>query len=277
MAGSELLTTRLGEDMSSQRALRREAMERTVLGLLALFKTLSDYGVEDVYAFATSAVREAQNKEEFLEIVRKRVGLDVYVLSGEEEALQSLLGVEVGIGVKDNYLLFDIGGGSTEIAIKRDGKLKTKSFPIGALKLKERFKGSMEEMFFFLRGYWQEEAVLFRNELYGISSLIGVGGILTSLVLLKDGFRSYDIRLVHGKRISLSWLYHTLNCVKRVALEDLRERLAFDPGRAEIFIEGGTILLSLLDFFSIPEIMVSETDLLWGGLVKKWDVKKFVF
>ncbi len=276
-AGGELLTTRLGEGLSFKKALSEEAMRRTLKGLIDLRERINNYGAEDIYAFATSAVRDAENGEEFLRRVFEETGIRVELLSGEEEALQNLLGVETGLGVSDNYLLLDIGGGSTEIAVKRGGEVFLKSFPIGALKLKERFKGNLEDMLFFLERFWFEEASLLRSLSCKALNFIGMGGTLSALVSFKEGASFYDIKVVHGKKIEAMWLYRTVRFISEISTEELKRRLVFEPDRAYILLEGSTILLSLMSFLFIPEILVSETNLLWGGLVKKWKVKGFVF
>lgn len=276
--GAKLLTTRLGEGMSSvERVLREEAVERTLKGLLELCRDFRDNGVTEVYAFATSAVREASNKDWFLTLVRLETGLNVDVLSGREEAFQNLLGVEVGLGIKDHYLLFDIGGGSTEIILKNGEDVFLKSIPIGALKLKRVRFSSLNEGVSFLKKLWEKELASIRSSLQGVKNFVGVGGTLSALALFKEGLSFYDIRIAHGNRIELDWLADKILYLSRLSQTELESFFSFDPGRSYVIYEGSLILLSLMDFLGIPSLLVSETNLLWGGLVKKWGVKKFLF
>lgn len=275
--GEKLVTTRLGEGVSFSKRLREEAIRRTLYGLKRLYEEIQSNDVNEIYAFATSAVREASNRDYFLKLVQEEIGLSVEVLTGEEEAFQNLLGVEVGLEVKDGYLLFDIGGGSTEIVLKVGGHKMFRSFPIGALRLKEASFNSIGEALSFLEGYWQEEAFSIKMSSYEAKTFIGVGGTLSALILLRERATSYDIKLVHKKRIDIGWLYATINFLKRLPSSELEKLFIFEPERSYIILEGSIILFSLMSFFSIPEIIVSETNLLWGGLVKKWGVRNFIF
>ena len=183
--------------------------------------------------------------------------------------------VEVGIGIEGSYLLFDIGGGSTEIALKKEEDLILRSFPIGALKIRERFGRELDEACCFLEAFWREEASDLRRLTQGIDNFVGIGGTLSALVLLRKKATSYDIKAVHGETIDILWLYEKLRELKELTLRELELLLPFDPGRAYIFPHGGALLFSLMSFFSACEVKVSETDLLWGALVKRWNVRGF--
>ncbi|MCD6362641.1 MAG: hypothetical protein J7M13_01355 [Synergistetes bacterium] len=271
----DIITTRLGEGLSKSGKLSDEAIYRTLQGVKSLLDAFKRYEVREIYGFATSAVREAKNGRFFLKILRKESGLSVDLLSGEEEALLNLLGVEVGIGIEGSYLLFDIGGGSTEIALKKEEDLILRSFPIGALKIRERFGRELDEACCFLEAFWREEASDLRRLTQGIDNFVGIGGTLSALVLLRKKATSYDIKAVHGETIDILWLYEKLRELKELTLRELELLLPFDPGRAYIFPHGGALLFSLMSFFSACEVKVSETDLLWGALVKRWNVRGF--
>ncbi len=271
----DLITTRLGEGISKSGRLSEQAMYRTVKGVKKLLEVLECYKVKDIYSFATSAVREAENREVFLKTLEEEAGLRADVLTGEEEAVLNLLGVETGIGVKDDYLLFDIGGGSTEVVLKVGGEVILKSYPVGALKIKERFGNELDEACCFLEAFWREEASDLRRRIQNVSDFIGIGGTLSALVLLKKGVSSYDIRVVHGQTIDIHWLYRKIMEFRKLSVEEMESLLPFDPGRAYIFLQGSALLFSLMSFFSAYEIKISETDLLWGALVKRWGVKVF--
>jgi len=271
----DLITTRLGEEISRSGRLSEQAICRTIKGVKKLLEVLECYKVKDIYSFATSAVREAKNGEVFLKALEEETGLRADVLTGEEEAALNLLGVETGIGVKDGYLLFDIGGGSTEVVLKVGEEIILKSYPIGALKIKERFGNELKDACCFLEAFWREEASDLRRQIQDVSSFIGIGGTLSALVLLKKEASSYDIKAVHGQTIDIHWLYKKIMELRKLNLEEMKSLLPFDPGRAYIFLQGSALLFSLMSFFSAYEIKVSETDLLWGALVKRWGVKVF--
>ncbi|MCS7233871.1 MAG: hypothetical protein N3C62_05950 [Synergistetes bacterium] len=275
--GERLITTRLGEGIYLSKKLKEEAIDRTLVGLKKIYNELKDNSINEIYAFATSAVREASDRDHFLDLIQERVGLSVEILTGEEEAFQNLLGVEVGLGIRDDYLLFDIGGGSTEIVLKAGGYKLFRTFPIGALKLKDISFNSVGEIISFLENYWQEEAFSIKLNSCRAKTFVGVGGTISALALLKEKAAFYDMKLVHGKKLDMNWLYSILVSLSKLPSREIDSLFIFDPGRSYIILEGSLILFSLMSFFAISEIIVSETNLLWGGLVKKWGVKSFVF
>ena len=125
---------RLSEGMGAENTLRPEPIERTV-HLMKVFKALCDAnGIDTIIATATSAVRDARNQAEFLHRVENEAGLKLRVLSGDEEAYYGYLGVVNSLAVQRG-LIFDIGGGSLELAHVRDRQLThTASLPLGAVR-----------------------------------------------------------------------------------------------------------------------------------------------
>lgn len=127
-------TTRLGEGIAFSPRLKEEAQERTANAIAAFKNRAEAEGAAIVYAYATAAVREAENKDEFLRLVKEKSGIDLSVLSGEEEAA---LGMSGALHSADGATL-DVGGASTEIAVRHAGKIVyKKSVPLGVVRLKD--------------------------------------------------------------------------------------------------------------------------------------------
>ena len=129
-----LETTRLGKGVEARR-LQKEPMERTVQAVERFCALARSRGIGRVYAFATSAVRDAENRGELLALLRERCGLAVDVLSGEEEADLAYLGAADGA----RALVLDIGGGSTELVFGEGTVRQAVSLQAGAVRLRERF------------------------------------------------------------------------------------------------------------------------------------------
>ena len=136
-------TTRLGEGLKKGGKLRPEARERTIRALSRFARKMLDAGVKGVSAVGTEALRRASDAVEFIEEAREKAGIDLRVISAEEEARLTLLGVRSGLSglaPDGEKLIIDIGGGSTEFILTEDwSRHKAISLPVGAVNLFERF------------------------------------------------------------------------------------------------------------------------------------------
>ena len=131
---------RLGQDVDRDRRLRPDAMQRVVATLNEWRRVMDDCGVGSFSVVATSAVRDAQNRDDFLDLVRREAQVQIEIISGEEEARRTMLGICSGLpdGVAD-LLALDIGGGSTELILYRRGRpIVARSLDIGVVRLSER-------------------------------------------------------------------------------------------------------------------------------------------
>ncbi|MDI3312070.1 MAG: Ppx/GppA family phosphatase, partial [Thermoanaerobacterium sp.] len=128
--------TRLGDSVSKSGKLASDAIERTVSAIKAFLDDAANHEVQTIYAFATSAVRDSKNADSLINELAK-LGINIDIIDGETESLYGYLGVSYGIR-RENVLVLDVGGGSTEFSYFK-GHLVKKSFDIGALRLTEKF------------------------------------------------------------------------------------------------------------------------------------------
>jgi exopolyphosphatase/guanosine-5'-triphosphate,3'-diphosphate pyrophosphatase len=270
----EQSVTRLGQGQAATGVLQPMAMRRTVEVVAAFVRRAEGMGVRDVRIVATSAVREAGNGTEFLAMVGSSSGRQVRVISGEEEARLTLLGVAEGLpDLKGYFLLFDIGGGSTEFVLAHGGRpAASVSLRLGVVELAERFMGAgsldagrydamASEVVTRLAAGLPESVLR-----HGASTLVGSAGTMTTLAALDLGLRAYDACRVHGHRLT------------RVAVEGLRRRLAalslaersalpcLEPGRADLIVPGTAICLAALDRLGFDALVVSDRGLREGIL-----------
>ena len=133
----EVEIVKLGEEVNKNHFLKEEAMERTIKCLKKYKETADKYGAKELKAFATSAARDAENREEFLKKVRD-LGIKIECISGEEEAELNFLGNSLVFDAR--ILVIDIGGGSTEFTLGKNNKIDfIKSIDIGAVRATEKF------------------------------------------------------------------------------------------------------------------------------------------
>jgi exopolyphosphatase/guanosine-5'-triphosphate,3'-diphosphate pyrophosphatase len=137
---SERRILRLGEGVDQSKRLKPEAMDRVAQCLQDWRRVIDGYDVQARTAVATSAVRDAENRQQFVDRIKSETGLDVEILTGEEEAKRTMLGIRSGLpqGITD-LLALDIGGGSTEFILAQQGQpLVVRSIDIGVVRLSER-------------------------------------------------------------------------------------------------------------------------------------------
>lgn len=266
--------TRLGQRLAATDRLDHAAMTRTVDVVAAFVRRALDLGARDIRIVATSAVREAANRAEFLSLIGSATGRQALVVSGEDEARLTLLGVSEGLPhLGGEFLLFDIGGGSTEFALARAGRaVWAVSLRLGVVELAERFMGpgpvdaaaydamASEVGARLLAGL--TEPVL----RHGAPVLVGSAGTVTTLAALDLGLHAYDATSVHRHRLT------------RPAVERLRSRLAalslaeraalpcLEPGRADLIVPGTAICLAAFDRLGFEALVVSDRGLREGIL-----------
>lgn len=257
----DLITTRIGEGIGHTKYLKDEAIARTADAVARFYKQAKDTRAENIYIFATSAVRDAYNKQVFLDAVQRQIGVFPEVISGEEEAHLSYVGAVSAIRneEQEKVVVIDIGGGSTEIICKQKA-IQGKSIPIGAVRLSENPLTHKQLYKIF------EDSVQSIN--IKKSTLIGVGGTVTSLAAIIQELEPYDPEKIHGYRLRTSDVKSVTERLYTLTIEERKKLKGLHPERADIILFGAEILLTLLCMFSAEEIIVSESDLLQGRILK---------
>ncbi len=262
------IITKLGEGLRETGILKPEAMERTIEALKE-FKALMDkYGVDDYAAIGTMALREAKNSGEFLDRVKREVGIEIEVIPGEEEARLSHLAVVLGLGIKDeDVVIFDIGGGSTEFIYSKGPKIEDKfSLNIGALILTNRFLKSdpvKREEHEALLSYLKEEfdKVKFPEK---IDRAIGMGGNVTSITAVKFKMEKYDPNRVQGAVITKDEVWDQIEMYLSKTIEERKSITGLQPKRAETILAGATILYAILERLGKNSFTVSDRGIRHG-------------
>ena len=263
--------TNLGRGVEHTNLICSEAID-SVCDVIADYKArYEELGVERVLAIATSAVRDAGNGDAFIAELRERFALDARLLSGEEEAHLTYLGATHQRGDVRPTLVFDIGGGSTELIIGRGHEVGFHtSLQAGTIRHSERHLTAdpphtheLEELAGDVRAVIVE-ALAENPDADGIHA-IAVAGTPTSLAAIDQKLDPYDPDRVHGHRLGLAGIQRMLS---RLASLPLAERLrvpGLHPGRAPTIVTGTVILVQVMRAFGLEEIEVSERDILHGS------------
>ena len=263
--------TSLGRGVEHTNCLSPDAID-DVCNVVADYKArYEEMGVERVLAVATSAVRDADNGDAFIAELRERFGLDARLLTGEEEAHLTYLGATAQRSGEEAILVFDIGGGSTELIVGQGSEIEFHtSLQAGTIRHSERHLTAdpphpheLEELADDIR-VLIAEAIASAPDGVGLRA-IAVAGTPTSLAAIDQELDPYDPERVHGYRLRLPPIQHMLS---RLAALPLAERLripGLHPGRAPTIVAGAVILVQVMRAFGLDEIEVSERDILHGS------------
>jgi exopolyphosphatase / guanosine-5'-triphosphate,3'-diphosphate pyrophosphatase len=266
--------TRLGEGQAAAGRLLPEAMRRTAAAVAEFARAARGFGATRIRIVATSAVREAVNREEFVTRVETETGERVEVVSGEDEARLTLRGVASGLpDLGDPFALFDIGGGSTEFLLARGGEPTVAvSLKLGVVPLQEEWgdPGPVRwERFARLRRLVERrltDEVPDAIARADATDLVGTAGTVTTLAALDLGLPAYDPARVHGHRIDRGAVERQL---ARLGALDVAERgrlPCLEPGRADVIIPGIAICLAAMARFERDSVLVSDRGLREGIL-----------
>lgn len=256
-----LQTTRLGEGIAFAPFLRGDAQLRTADAIADFKARATSEGAEKIYAYATAAVREAENRQEFIALVQERAGLSLDVLSGECEAAY---GMDGALGGKDGAVI-DVGGASTEIAIRLDGQTAyKKSVPIGVVKIKDVCG----------RNRWKIAAFCapFAEEFFDARALIAavkgrvvaVGGTATTLGAQKADLKIYDGKKVTGTRLTREDVLQYAEDFLTLPVEEIEAMPCMPKNRADVVGGGAAWIAAAMEGVDICSLTVSDEDNLEG-------------
>ena len=266
--------TRLGQGVDATGRLADEAITRTV-SVLEEYRTVLDrYGVERVRMTATSAARDASNRDDFFTAATAAVGVTPELLGGDEEARLSFLGATLELEPDDGpFLVADVGGGSTEFAVgakEPDGVLST---DIGCVRLTEKFLHSdppapeeLSQAFDIVRGHLDDVARVIPS-VADVRRFVGLAGTVTTMAAVELGLATYDRDRIHHfvlTRAAAEDVFRTL------ATESRRQRIhnpGLEEARADVIVGGAVIVTAIMRYFEFDECLVSEADIL-DGLVR---------
>lgn len=265
-------TSRLGEGVNQNKFLLPEACSRTISALGELQDIAKAYGLQHLPVVATSAVRDAENRDCFLNAVQDKLNLEVEVISGEREAYLTYRGVTADfVSESEKILVFDLGGGSTEIILGENKEiLELHSLNVGAVRMTERFLAANTEHNCSLVKEFTRSLLQPYLESYSkADKIIGVGGTATSLAAMQQCLLPYDPRKVHGFKLSLAEVKNISQKLLCMSVEERKKWPGLQPKRADIILAGVLIAETLLEELQMTEFTVSENDLLLGLIVEQ--------
>ena len=270
--------TRLGGDYRQDCGLAEQSMRRAEETLKEFSRLIDHYSPDRVRAVTTSIVREAQNGCRFVEIVRRKTGIELEVISGDREAwltVQGVLPVVAKPGIP--LLVFDIGGGSTEFSLvdNQGSVFLSRSYPFGVVKLTEKYIDPEEhspnarqqmgaEIDEYLDDLIGDLQLSGRFPLPAEVVLVGTAGTMTTFAAMDQQLEVYDSTMINGCSINFSRLEFFHHRLWEMEPGQRRQVRGLEPGREDVILAGGEVALRIMKRLNFEQVTVSDDGLLEG-------------
>jgi exopolyphosphatase / guanosine-5'-triphosphate,3'-diphosphate pyrophosphatase len=266
--------TRLGEGVDRTGRLAPNAIERTVRVLEEYRGVLDRHGVSRVRMTATSAARDAENREEFFGAAERAVGVRPELLSGMEEGRLSFLGAASELNPGDGpFLVVDIGGGSTEFIVGRDEPVGTVSVDLGCVRITEKFlehdPPQPEELANAIGVVRDalDDVVRSVPAVLDAARLVGLAGTITTMAAVEMGLAEYSRDRIHHFELTRAAAEDVFRTLATESRADRVHNPGLEEARADVIVGGALILVTIMRHFEFDTCLVSEADIL-DGMVK---------
>lgn len=266
--------TRLGAGVDRARQIGPEGERRSLEVLKSYLETCRSLGVDEIAAVGTSALRDARNTGVFKTRLKRELGLDLRVLSGEEEAAYSYQAVQKGLALGEKeVLVVDVGGGSTELIWGKGGALhRSISLDLGSVRLTERFLLSDPVR--------EEECARLTTAIDrklqpllvdwgvggGFHAIVGIAGTFTTLAAIAKGLRRYSHSEVHGSCLSRAEVARQVQLFKGKTIAERKEIPGLEAKRADVILAGALLIERVMALFRVDQVTVSDQGIRYGLL-----------
>jgi exopolyphosphatase / guanosine-5'-triphosphate,3'-diphosphate pyrophosphatase len=267
--------TRLGDGLSERGAISDAALTRTTTAIISMVDQARRSGVRAIVAVGTAGLRIAANGAEIVAALKARAGVEVEVISGEEEARLAYLAAMAGLGLKAGSLVvFDTGGGSSQFTFGHGSNVDERfSIDAGAARYTERYKldGAVAA------GVVQEAMLAISADLSRIESrpvpdvLVGMGGAITNITAVKLGLATYDPRIVQGTVLDRAEIDRQIELYRSRSADARRSIIGLQPKRAEVILAGACIVRTIMEKLGKNSLTVSDRGLRHGVLAERFD------
>jgi exopolyphosphatase / guanosine-5'-triphosphate,3'-diphosphate pyrophosphatase len=263
--------TRLGKGMDTEKKILGDRMDETISVLTNFRNECRKFEPLTIRVVATSALREAGNQEYFVSRAKQESGLEIEVISWEEEAELMVKGVLWNLpNIEKNILIFDIGGGSTEYILVRGKQIVSAvGTQLGTVRLTDQFIShhpiNVNE-YKALETHLRKELKLVKDQLSDFSPevLVGTAGAVTTLAAIDENVYPYDPEKVQGKILTFKRVEELLKDLKKKSLAERVRMNTIEKGREDLIIVGGALVLESMRIFECNLLIVSEYGLLEG-------------
>lgn len=278
----KLAMTRLGKGVNETKMLDHKNMVDSLNAIDEFHHEALTEGVQDVFIYATSAVRDAYNGIDFRQMVFNKTEIELEIISGNQEAALGFYGVELGFQSAPGwnqeegpFMIVDIGGGSTEFIYGGNGKMHDAiSIDIGAVRLMGMHiqndpltQAEIEAVRATVKSQLRTIKKLFGG--LPIRRLVGIGGTVTTFTSIANNIDGYQPNLIHNSQMTASQVKEINQDIQSRTIEERKSIIGLEARRADIAPCGGLILEGIFEIFGMGEMLVSDYDNLEGYLLKK--------
>jgi exopolyphosphatase/guanosine-5'-triphosphate,3'-diphosphate pyrophosphatase len=263
--------TRLGQGVDATGALAPEAIERTLVTLRRYREVMDRHGVERVRMTATSAARDADNRDLFFEGAEAIVGTRPELITGDEEGRLSFLGATSDLDVAEGpFLVVDIGGGYTEFVFGTTEAEAVRSLDIGCVRLTEKFlhhdpplpeelSAALQVIDVYLDDIEREVP-----QVRTANRFVGLAGTITTVAAVEQGLAAYDRDRIHHFALTRAAAEDVFRTLATEARADRVHNPGLEEARADVIVGGCCVLVGIMRHFDLDECLVSEADILDG-------------
>ena len=266
----EMEIVRLGQGVDQTKSFHPDAIARTLAATDKFSNLIKSKGVEKIRFCATSATRDATNRDLFTDGVREILGVEVEVIPGEEEAALSFTGATKELNQNESpFLVVDIGGGSTEFVIGAEGVESAKSVNIGCVRMSERHLNQQPPTSAQINAAISDidMAIAEAAKVVPITTaktLVAVAGTATTVAAAALELTSYDRYAIHLSRISAEKVHQVAAMFQRLSRDEIANLGYMHPGRVDVITAGALVLSRVIAATGAAEFVASESDILDG-------------
>lgn len=266
--------TRLGEGLDESGALQPEPMRRTLEAIAGMADEARRRGAESITAVGTAGMRKAANAAELVELVRDQTGVEIEVISGEEESRLAYLAVKTGVGLADGTIVvFDTGGGSSQFTFGRGEHVDERfSLDVGAVRFAERFHldGPVTEDVLADAGRAICADLARLDGRPRPDVLVALGGVVTNLAAVRHALATYDPDVVQGTTLERDEVDRQIELYRTRTADERRQVVGLQPGRAEVILAGALIVRTTMQKLGCASLVVSDRGLRHGVLLERF-------
>lgn len=244
-------TTRLAMGLALTGNLDRDKMLATAKAIEQYVEEAKSKNCDEVFVFATEAVRSANNKDEFIDLLEKK-GINIDVVASQDEAKLGFLGAYTS-GV---CCTLDIGGGSSELAVgDNNGLMYAKSLPIGLVRIHDRCKEDLKAI-----DEYVASVICDYGELPKFDNMLAIGGTVTTFVAIKEKMRKYNPQVVDGYVLTKDAVDELTMQVHAMSMQERLNLAGLEPKRADVIVGGGRLLSAIMSRLGRDSLIVRESD-----------------
>lgn len=269
--------TRLSEGYNQSGEISLSALTRNIQELKTCLYIAKSYNCKNISLYGTMIFRSASNAKEVLQAIYRKTGLELQVLSGEEEAQYSFLAATHALPVENKQVLVvDTGGGSTEFIFGFNNEIQfSSSLDLGAVTLTDKFSLQNE-----VESSLLEKCEDFLSDKFNSIEhescpdiILGIGGTVTTISAIVQKLETYQAEMIQGSIINLNEISNLKNKLAKSNLEKRQNIIGLSPKRADIILGGVLIIKAILEKYGATKMVVCDNGLRYGLALKEWRKK----